>query len=542
MEPLRLARMPYDYIIIGGGSAGCVLANRLSEDPGCQVLLLEAGGEADTNLADIPGAASWMQGTRLDWAFTTTPQRELFDRRIPYPRGRVVGGTSILNYLVYIRGNRGDYDTWRQLGNQGWGYDDVLPYFKRAESNAAIQDEYHGLKGPLSVETNPKRHKLCETYIEAAQSIGIPFNPDFNGVVQEGCGYYQATMKNGRRCSTARAYIDPIRSRSNFTLISNAHVTRLIIENGRATGVEYIAGGHGLETVSADAEIICTAGAIGSPHLLMLSGIGPADHLREHGIRVEADLPGVGKDLQDHMGAGSIGFELKDPGAVFGAVPDRFEDAVRQFEATADGLLATHYLDAGAFVSVDPGSEYPALQLFFTPGIAEWYRTDGKPDRHHVYVRCYVCRPKSRGTVTLASANSLDPPVIDPNYLSHPDDLRLTIEGVHKNIEILRAKPFDHVRAGDVIPSGESDDELETFVRRNGTTIWHPTSTCRMGIDDRAVVGPELRVHGVEGLRVCDASVMPTIVSGNTNAPVIMMAEKGADLVRGIATTLAIQD
>jgi choline dehydrogenase len=524
--------MVFDHVIVGAGSAGCVLANRLSEDPHCRVALLEAGGEPDTNLVDIPGAASWMQGTRLDWAFTTAPQRELHDRRIPYPRGRVLGGTSVLNYMVYARGNRGDYYFWAQLGNTGWGYDDVLTYFKKSERNAVFSDAFHGVDGPLSVETTAHRHPLCDLFLEAAQSVGVPYNPDFNGAAQDGCGYYQATVKNGRRCSTAKAFLDPVRNRSNLTVIPNALATRLLVERDHVRGVEYVAEGRSIEVAAADRSVICAGGAIGSPHLLMLSGIGPAEHLRHHGVKVVHDLPGVGRNLQDHLSSGSVQMRLKEPHVAFADSPERFEDAVRRFKASGDGVLATHFLDVGAFLKVDPGEEEPSIQCFFTPGVSEFYRIDGRLDHRHVYTAAIVCRPKSRGSVTLASSSPLDPPVIDPNYLSDPDDLRLTVAGLRRVIEIFQAKPFDAIREGEVKPGQESDAELGTFVRRNASTIWHPTSTCCMGIDERAVVGPDLKVRGLTGLRVCDASIMPAIVSANTNAPTIMIAERGADMIK----------
>jgi choline dehydrogenase len=526
--------MSFDYIIVGAGSAGCVLANRLTENPDCRVLLIEAGGEATTRLVHGPGAMTRLLDTTLDWGFRTAPQAHLFDRVIPYPRGRAVGGTSVLNFLIYIRGNRGDYDHWRRLGNAGWAYDDVLPYFKRAENNASIRNDFHGGDGPLHVENQPNPPPLCATFLEAAQSIGIPFNHDFNGASQEGCGYYQATLKNGRRCSTAVAYIEPIRTRQNFHLVSQAIVTRLVVESGSAKGVEYIANGRTIERANADVEVICAAGAIGTPHLMMLSGLGPADHLIEHGIRVVADLSGVGRNLQDHMGSIDVRTTVRDPDAVYGSGPGDFMAGLDQFERDGSGPLATNGLEAGGFLRVNNDDADPSLQIFFNPGTAEFFRTNGVADRNHFYMSYYVCRPKSRGSVTLASANPLDRPLINPNYLSHSDDLKLSIAGIHRIAEIIRARPFDGVR-GSLIepdPAKLSRADLENVVRQSGTTNWHPTSTCRMGPDEQSVVDAELRVHGVAGLRICDASVMPSLVSGNTNAPVIMIAEKGADLIR----------
>ena len=522
----------FDYIIVGAGSAGCVLANRLSEDSSCTVALVEAGGEPDPRLAHVPGAATWMQNTRSDWAFSTVPQRELFNRRIAYPRGRVLGGTSILNFMVYVRGNAGDFDNWAQMGNTGWSYLDVLPYFKKAETNASISDRYHGEAGPLSVETNAHRHALCDLFIEAATSLGVKFNPDFNGESQWGCGYYQATLKNGKRSSTAAAYLDAVRERPNLTVVKNAHVLRVAIEKGRARGIECVLDGLSVETLHADRQVILSAGSIGSPHLLMLSGVGPAEHLQEHDIKVHLDNADVGQNLEDHLGGTTVGARVKDPDAIYGRLPKTFEESLDEFERTGGGMLATLQLDAGAFFAVDPGFEYPQCQTFFSPGISEFYRTDGEPDRSRFTAGGYVCKSRSRGSVRLASANPLDAPLIDPNYLSEPDDLRVQIEHVKWNIEVLNAKPFEKVRDGTAQPDFQNDSEIETFIRQNASTIWHPTGTCRMGAAGHAVVSPELSVHGIDGLSICDASVMPTMTSGNINAPVIMVAEKGADMIK----------
>ena len=444
----------------------------------------------------------------------------------------MLGGTSILNYLVYIRGNANDYDDWSRKGNTGWSYEELLPYFKKAESNADISDEYHGHNGPLNVEYNQKRHPLCDLFIEAAVSEGIPFNSDFNGASQDGCGYYQATIRNGRRCSTYKAYLEPILDRPNLFVAKNSLAIRVLVENNRATGVEYLADSREIKIARAECEIILAAGAIGTPHLMMLSGLGSANHLVSKNIKVQADLPGVGQNLEDHLGPGSMSAKIKDPNAVYGKVASSFEEALVEFEGTGGGILATHYLDAGAFFSVDSGEIQPSCQTFLTPGIAEFYRTEGVPDRGRFCMGGYPCRPKSRGSVTLASSNPLDPPIIDPNYLSDPDDLRVMIEHVRWNRSMLNAKPFEEIRDGLATPETDNAEDIATFIRQNASTIWHPTSSCRMGPDEQAVVDPELRVYGVERLSICDASIMPTIVSGNTNAPVIVVAEKGADLIQ----------
>lgn len=521
----------FDFIIIGAGSAGCVLANRLSADAACKVALIEAGDEPDVRLAPVPGAASHLRNTRADWAFTTTPQRELFGRRIAYPRGRVIGGTSILNYMAYVRGNAADYDGWAQMGNTGWSYDDVLPYFRKAESNADFSDAWHGENGPLGVETNTQRHPTCDLFLEAAMALGLPSNPDFNGAQQAGCGYFQATIRNGRRSSTAEAYLDPVRHRPNLTVLKNTHLLRIVIEEGRAVGVEVLAEGRNVETLRAEKEIVLSAGAIGSPHIMMMSGLGPADHLTDHCIPVLCDLPAVGQNLEDHLGVGPVSARVSDPDAVFGKVPDAFEDALAEFKRTGGGLLATHHLDVGAFYSVDADTVSPQCQVFMIPGIWEPSRIDGVPDRSKIILNGWPTRSRSRGSVTLCSSNPLDPPVIDPNYLSDPDDLRISVEMVKFHVQLLNSPAYGQIRAGKALPEFLNDADIADHVRRNASTIWHPSSTCRMGSGEMSVVGPDLSVHGIDGLSICDASVMPTMVSGNPNAAIIMVAEKGADLI-----------
>jgi choline dehydrogenase len=486
----------FDYVIVGAGSAGCVVANRLSADPSGSVLLIEAGGEPETALATVPGGAMYLWGSALDWAHITTPQKQLCGRQIAYPRGRAVGGTSVLNLMTYVRGNRGDYDRWKAMGNPGWGYDDVLPYFQRSEGNADFAGAYHGTDGPMGVATNPHRHPLCTRFLEAAQSLGIPHNTDFNGAMQEGCGYFQSTLKDGRGCGSKEAFIDPIRDRPNFALLRNALVARVIIDRGLARGVEIHSDGHVMQ-IEADVEVILAAGAIGSPHILMLLGIGPAAHLAAHGISVIADLPGVGQDLQDHIGGGPVSAVLKEP-MDLGTEATGFDAAMAEFDQTGRGLLATLHLDAGAFLRLDPSDPDPDFETVFTPSLAEFYRTDGQPDRIRVYLGGWVSRPQSRGSVTLASADPLSRPLIDPNYFDDPRDPQLTMEGVRRRVDILNAGPFDDVRLGRADPDGLDDAALEQRIRRMASTIWHPTSTCRMGIDERAVVGPDLCVQGIE--------------------------------------------
>ena len=443
-----------------------------------------------------------------------------------------VGRFSVLNYVVYVRGNAGDFDQWAQMGNQGWSYKDVLPYFRRAETNAKFNDAYHGQDGPLSVETNGHAHPLCEMFIEAAMSLGLPFNPDFNGESQWGCGYYQATTKNGKRSSTVAAYLDPVRGRDNLIVVKNAQVLRIGIETGRATGIECILDGAKIETLRAESQVILSAGSIGTPHLLMLSGVGPSEHLNEHGIKTIFDNPNVGQHLKDHLGMTPVSAFLRDPDGLYVSKAQSFEEHLKEFEGTSGGALASLQLDAGAFFSVDPGFEYPQCQTYFSVYPGESDERSGGTSKASVTAGGYICKSKSRGSVTLATSNPLDAPLIDPNYLSEPNDLRVQIEHVKWNIDVLNAKPFDKIRDGAVQPEFRDDREIETFIRQNASTIWHPTGTCRMGAERHAVVDPKLKVHGIEGLSICDASVMPTMTSGNINAPVIMIAEKGADLIR----------
>lgn len=523
----------FDYIVVGGGSAGCVLANRLTEDSACRVLLLEAGGEDDAEAIRIPAFYGQLQDSPCDWADRTVPQQHMGGRRIFMPQGRVLGGSSAINYLIYIRGNRGDYDRWNSAGNMGWSYDEVLPYFIKAENNQDIFDRYHGASGPLVVSSHPPGNPLVERYFDAAKEAGIPYNPDFNGESQEGCGPLQATMKKGARCSAAAAYLHPARSRPNLTVLTHALATRLLFDKSRVVGIEYLRCGQ-LEQARAACEVILAAGALRSPQLLMLSGVGPKAALERLGIAVRNDLPGVGQNLQDHLHT-RVRCEISEPLTYPALSSEQKAAALTKYEALYSGPLASNFLEAGAFLKCDPKEEYPGLQMFFLSMLPPDYPEAGATNRHGITFTAYINRPLSRGEVRLASADPLDRPVIDPNYLSEPDDMRYAISGVRWNLRILYGKAFDDIRSEEVAPGRNlrSDADLEAFVRRTASTTWHPAGTCKMGNDDMAVVDSSLRVHGIKGLRIADASIMPTIVSGNTNAPVIMIGEKAAELIRG---------
>jgi choline dehydrogenase len=435
--------------------------------------------------------------------------------------------------MVYMRGNRGDYDHWRQLGNKGWGYDDVLPYFNKAESNQRHKDRYHGTSGPLTVSDHRTGSRIHELFLEACKEIGLPFNPDVNGERQEGAGPFQATIGKKGRCSAAVAYLHPVSSRANLEIVTNALITSVVIEKSRAIGVDYLHMGN-RATAHAASEVILCGGAINSPQVLLLSGIGPADELRRAGIAIHHDLPGVGKNLQDHLQVISR-FEVSESATVFGMSAAESDAAVRQSIEDGTGRYHTNFCEAGAFVRCDPRSEHPDVQIHCESYFSALYY-DGTPaDRHGFGLLANVSRPLSRGEVRLNSADPLDRPIIDPRYLSHPDDAALTIKGVRKCLEIGNAKALSAIGSRQIFPSpmAKTDEGILEYIRRHATTIWHPAGTCKMGSDAMAVVDDQLRVHGVENLRVADASIMPTIASGNINAPCIMIGEKAAAMVAG---------
>ncbi|MGR9046826.1 MAG: GMC family oxidoreductase [Gammaproteobacteria bacterium] len=521
----------FDYIIVGAGSAGCVLASRLSAEPDCRVLLLEAGGEDDSPAIQTPAYYGQLQDSVYDWGDRTVPQNRMFGRRIFVPQGRVLGGSSAINYMIYMRGNPDDYDQWQRLGNPGWHHEAVLPYFIKSENNRTFSDYYHGNAGPLIVTSHAAANPLVERYFAAAKEVGIPYNPDFNGAEQEGVGPMQATISHGRRCSTAAAYLNPARSRANLTVLPHAFAIRLLFEGRRATGVEYVRLGA-VEKAYAAGEVIVCAGALRSPQLLMLSGIGPKSELEDLGITVLEDLPGVGKNLQDHLHT-RVRCEISEGWVYAPFVEEQRRRALAIYQSDGSGPLASNYLEAGAFVKSRPDETSPGLQLFFLMTLPPDYPEAGSTERHGITLTAYINRPASRGVVRLASRDPLDRPRIDFNYLSDDEDLRCALAGVRWNLKILYAKAFDDIRGREVAPGIDvrDDEALEVFIRRTASTTWHPSGTCKMGGDTMAVVDAALRVHGIENLRVVDASIMPTIVSGNTNAPTIMIAEKAAAMI-----------
>jgi choline dehydrogenase len=532
------AQVMYDYIIIGAGSAGCVLANRLSEDPKTKVLLLEAGGPDTRKEILIPAAFSKLFKTACDWAYYTEPESQMAGRNLYWPRGKMLGGCSSINAMIYIRGHRHDYDHWRDLGNPGWSYQEVLPYFKRSEKQQNGPSEFHGNTGPLCVSNLRTVNPLAQAFIDAAEQSGYKRNADFNGESQEGFGLYQVTQSQGKRCSAAAAFLKPAMSRPNLTVRTDAQVFDIIFEGRRAAAVSFQHGG-GSSQEQAEREIILCAGAVGSPQLLMLAGIGPAGHLRTLNIPVLCDLPGVGSNLQDHLAVPVI-YQCTQPITLQNA--ETLSNLAR-YLVFKDGQLTSNVAEAGGFVTTNAEAPAPDLQFHFAPG---YFVNHGfhKIKDHAFTVGPTMIRPYSRGRLTLRSSNPLDAPQIRVNYFADPRDLDVMVKGVKLARRIAAAQSFDPYRGAELLPgpAAQDDNGLVQHIARYAETLYHPVGTCKMGNDNMAVVDSELRVHGVEGLRVVDASIMPTVIGGNTNAPTIMIAEKAVDMIKTPSRTATTQD
>ncbi|MBZ9935901.1 GMC family oxidoreductase N-terminal domain-containing protein [Mesorhizobium sp. BR1-1-16] len=540
--------MMADYIIVGGGPAGCAIAARLSEDPAVKVLLLEAGGRDNNLLYHWPAGFAKMTKGIGSWGWSTVPQKHMQNRVLRYTQAKVIGGGSTINAQLYTRGNRLDYDEWAQAGCRGWSYEDVLPYFRRAEDNQRFSDEFHGYGGPIGVSMPVAPLPICDAFMRAAQEAGIPYNHDFNGARQAGIGFYQLSQKNARRSSAATGYLKPAAARTNLTVETGVQVLRVVVEKGRAVGVEVADGNGGTRIHRAEREVIVSSGAIGSPRLLMLSGIGPADHLKSVGIAVTHDLAGVGGNLQDHLDLFVIAECTGDHTYDSYAKWYRSAFAGLEYLMFKKGPVASSLFETGGFWYADPEARSPDIQ--FHLGLGSGIEAGvAKLNNAGVTLNSAYLRPRSRGTVRLASSDPAAAPLIDPNYWADPHDREMSLRGLRLAREIFSQKALKPFILAERLPGAGvvSDEDLFDYGCRHAKTDHHPAGTCKMGVDADAVVDPELRVQGIEGLRVADSSIMPQVNSSNTNAPTIMIGEKAADLIRGVqplprATIAAVEE
>jgi len=531
----------YDYIIVGAGSAGCVLANRLSADPANRVLLLEAGGKDRNPLFRLPMLMGKLfQSGVYNWHYHTDPVPGLNNRKIYWPRGKVLGGSSTINGMIYVRGNRHDYDRWAQMGNTGWSYDDVLPAFRRSEGHLQRHDGFHDNGGELTVTRSRGDNFLFDTFIDAGEQAGYDRNEDFNGATQEGFGKYDFNIRNGKRWSTSFAFLRPALSRANLTVATHAHLLRVTIEHGRATGVEYEQNGN-VHTARAEAEVILSAGTVNSPQALLLSGIGPADELMAAGVRPVHELPGVGKNVQDHVDC-VMAWKCTQPVTLYKDLrADKILFSVAQGMLAGTGVVTTFPYEAGAFVRSRPELVAPDIQLHFMPALEATanlhlpnpFHRAAVEDNHGFTLRVGPVNPSSRGEITLCSADPKAPPRIQPNYLATQFDIDTMIAGIRLTREVINQNAFAPYRGAEVAPGPAklNDAELTEWLRATAMTTFHPVGSCKMGTDPLAVVDPALKVHGIAGLRVADASIMPVISSGNTNAPAIMIGERCAEFI-----------